>query len=130
MADVKFIRKHGRIIPIRSKGSSVPQKAKIQDVQFSFKQKKTTAGGRAKDAAKNWGGAGAFIGGLSGLQFGLRGGLAGAAIGGAALAGLAAPLAAAFGSRKQTVMSIKSFGTNKGRFGLEKGKFKKLKNGG
>lgn len=114
MADqVKFIRKGGRIIPIR-------QKAKIQTVEFEFKQKKTTAGGRAKEAAKNWGGAGAFIGAVSGLQFGLRGGLAGAAIGGAALAGLAAPLAAAFGSRKRTEMRISSFGTNKGKIKIPK----------
>ena len=117
MADqskVRFIRKGGRVIPIR-------QKAKIESVEFQFKQKKTTAGGRAKEAAKAWGGAGALIGGISGAQFGLRGMVGGAAIGGAALAGIAAPLAAAFGARKQTFMTMKSFGTSKGRFGIEKG---------
>lgn len=113
---VRFIRKGGRVIPIRQKN------AKIQSVEFEFRQKKTTPGSRAKEAAKTWGGAGAFIGGLSGLQFGLRGGLAGAAIGGAALSGIAAPLAAAFGARKTTEMRIKSFGTNKGKFKIPRKK--------
>ncbi len=72
---MRFIRKNGRVIPIREKSDG----SRKQGVETTFKFTKvhTTAKSRFKDGAKM----GGVIGSVIGLQFGLRGAAAGGALG-------------------------------------------------
>jgi uncharacterized membrane protein len=112
MSDVRFVRIHGKVVPIRQKGngkgfgSKTKSGAKPHEVVMKFKQKNVSTEERAKSGAK----AGAVVGGIYGAaigaQFGLKG-LVGGAIGGAAgLGALSSGLNAAFGARKATFVSM------------------------
>lgn len=125
---MKFIRKNGRIIPIRdgqspaAKGQKV-QKAKITGFSFKTKVKNTTAGSRFKEGAEVGGWTGGILGGVGGLSAGgLKGAVAGAVIGAAGLGLLQGGIHAGFGSRKKVSMVVDGIHTNKGlvKFGKRK----------
>jgi hypothetical protein len=122
MADVKFIRKNGHIIPIRSgaghghSGGHQPMSKKAHTVAtWKMTSKNTTAGSRFKDGLK----AGAVVGGAAGAfvgsQMGLKGAIAGAAGGSAALGLFTAGAQAAFGPRKNYDVQLQSIRRYKGR---------------
>jgi hypothetical protein len=115
---MRFIRKGGRVIPIRDKSENKPK-----PILMKISEKKVSAGTRFGDGFKTGAKFGSIVGGISGLVIGAdmtgrAAGAAGGAIAGAAggalkIGALVGVINAAFGNRKKTQIYIGTKKKNK-----------------
>jgi len=131
VGDVKFIRKNGRIIPIRAKNGAGKSVAIKEKSYTGTKTVKMDAGDRFSKGFSKWGKIGAGVGAVTGAAIGgaighaekgLKGVVAGAALGGAyaAVTGglnwglVGGGLTAAFGKRNGQIKIRKKKMTSRG----------------